>query len=215
MLIFFKYIKNALFYGCQILLHKSYVGYYCFHAKIYVQGITHDLSKFSPIEFFNHIKNYEPGISPVAVAVRKYGYSIAFEHHKAHNPHHFNYWIIDKNARTCKIMKTKYVLELVCDYLGAAKAYHHGKITYQEELEWWFNFLNKYKPVMHPSSIKFATKLFSTIAEENNLKVLTNKEVIQEYSQQYEAEKDNEIYVPVEFFDEYLLKYKDYLKPII
>lgn len=176
---FFKLLKNALFYGCQVLLHKTYVGYYCFHAGIYWQGITHDLSKFSPIEFLNHIKNYEPGISPVAVATRKYGYSIAFRHHKAVNPHHFNYWI--ENETTPKKMPTKYVLELVCDYLGAAMAYNHGNFTYKQELDWWYNFIETKKPIIHPATVRFATILFETIAKENSLKCLKDRDLQKRY----------------------------------
>ena len=35
----------------RILVHKFWVAYYCFKLGLYWQGIIHDLSKFSYIEF--------------------------------------------------------------------------------------------------------------------------------------------------------------------
>ena len=39
-----------------VLIHKWYVGYYCFKAGLYKQGIFHDISKFSYTEFMESIK---------------------------------------------------------------------------------------------------------------------------------------------------------------
>ena len=49
---FFKHLKT-------VLKHKFYVGYYCFLFGIPIQGILHDLSKFSPVEFFESVKYYD------------------------------------------------------------------------------------------------------------------------------------------------------------
>ena len=58
-------IKNALLHFKKICIHKYYVGKYCFKMGMYWQGITHDLSKFSPIEFFESAKYYQGNRSPI------------------------------------------------------------------------------------------------------------------------------------------------------
>ena len=47
----FKHFKT-------ICIHKYYVAKYCFKLKLYWRGITHDLSKFHPIEFFESVQYY-------------------------------------------------------------------------------------------------------------------------------------------------------------
>ena len=49
-------IKNAFKHFKTITTHKYYVFQACWKAGIVWQGITHDLSKYSPTEFFNNIK---------------------------------------------------------------------------------------------------------------------------------------------------------------
>ena len=40
----------------KIFVHKYWVFRYCCKAGIPVQGLLHDLSKFSPVEFFESVK---------------------------------------------------------------------------------------------------------------------------------------------------------------
>ena len=40
-----------------ILHHKNLVRHYCFRAGLYKQGIMHDWSKYSPVEFINSVRN--------------------------------------------------------------------------------------------------------------------------------------------------------------
>ena len=44
-----------------ILHHKNLVRHYCFRAGLYKQGIVHDWSKYSPVEFWAGVKNYQGG----------------------------------------------------------------------------------------------------------------------------------------------------------
>ena len=64
-------LKNTLKAIClhlfRVLKHKYYVFIYCCKLGIPWQGITHDLSKFSWIEFSEAIKFYDPTKSPIAV----------------------------------------------------------------------------------------------------------------------------------------------------
>ena len=67
----------------NILIHKWWVCYYCFKLRIPWQGITHDLSKFSWVEFSESIKFFQGDKSPIPVAKQTNGYSKAWQHHKA------------------------------------------------------------------------------------------------------------------------------------
>lgn len=44
-----------------ILHHKNLVRHYCFRAGLYKQGIMHDWSKYSPVEFINSVRNFQGG----------------------------------------------------------------------------------------------------------------------------------------------------------
>ena len=44
--------KNIIKHWKKIRLHRKWVRHYCFLAGIPWRGITHDLSKYSPTEFF-------------------------------------------------------------------------------------------------------------------------------------------------------------------
>lgn len=145
---FFLHLKT-------VLKHKFWVGYYCFKAGLYWQGITHDLSKFSPIEFFESVKYYQGNRSPIDACKEVNGYSKAWLHHKGRNKHHYEYWQdnFDNGGVPLK-MPFKYALEMICDYLGAGRAYGGKKFTLKSEYEWWLN--KKSKPLaIHPDTLKF------------------------------------------------------------
>ena len=44
--------------------HRKLVRKYCFECGLYYQGLTHDLSKYSPSELFESIKYYQGYRSP-------------------------------------------------------------------------------------------------------------------------------------------------------
>lgn len=121
-----QYIKHFT----TITRHKYYVGIECFKRGLYWQGIVHDLSKYSPIEFFSSAKYFQGNSSPVDAEKRAIGYSKAWLHHKGHNKHHWHYWVDWEAGKQvlCDIPK-KYLDEMVCDFIGASKAYNKGKYT--------------------------------------------------------------------------------------
>jgi hypothetical protein len=54
-------------------------------------------------------------------------------------------------------MPYKDAVEMLCDYLGAGRAYMGKNFTYQKEYEWWGNKISK--PIaMHPNTIDFITR---------------------------------------------------------
>lgn len=143
-------IKNMWLHFKKICIHKYYVRKYCWKMGLYWQGLTHDLSKFSPIEFWESVKYYQGDRSPIDACKEVNGYSKAWLHHKGRNKHHYEYWQdnFDQGGQTL-IMPYKYAAEMLCDYLGAGHAYWGKKFTYESEIEWWKK--KKSNPLaMHP-----------------------------------------------------------------
>ena len=133
-------IINAVKHFKTICKHKFYVAKYCFKAGLFIQGILHDLSKFSPTEFVEGVKYYQGTRSPIDACKEKNGVSIAWLHHKGINKHHYEHWQDNFDSGTTHlVMPFKYALELICDNLGAGNAYLGDKFTLQGELDWWKN----------------------------------------------------------------------------
>lgn len=148
-------IKNAFLHFKKICIHKYWVGKYCFRMGLYWQGIAHDLSKFSPVEFFESVKYYQGTRSPIDACKEANGYSMGWFHHRGRNPHHYEYWQdnFDKGGEPV-LMPKKYAIEMLCDYLGAARAYTSENFTMTSEWNWWLNKKSK-GIAMHPNTIKF------------------------------------------------------------
>ena len=118
-----------------ITRHRRLVRRYCFRLGLYAQGIRHDLSKYSPAEFFRGVKYYQGYRSPNDAERRENGVSLAWLHHKGRNRHHFEYWIdycIGEDGKVymggCK-MPLKYVAEMFCDRIAACKIYQGEQYT--------------------------------------------------------------------------------------
>lgn len=156
---------NAWKHFKKICTHKKWVFYYCCKCGIPWQGIKHDLSKFSPIEFFESVKYYSGIDSPINLCKEKNGYSMAWFHHKGRNPHHYEYWVdnLDNGGKAIQ-MPFKYALELICDYLGAGRAYQGNNFTYQKEYEWWLKKI-EHPLLMHPQTKAFITNVLAFLAE--------------------------------------------------
>ena len=59
-----------------------------------------DLSKYGITEFCSSAKYFQGNRSPIDAEKEETGYSLAWQHHKGHNPHHWEYWIdnIDRKS---------------------------------------------------------------------------------------------------------------------
>lgn len=132
--------KKIMGHWRTIRTHRKWVRRYCFLAGIPWRGITHDLSKYSPTEFFESARYWTGTSSPINVAKEQQGISYAWMHHKGRNSHHYEYWMdnFDKGG-VARLIPCKDFTELVCDYLGAARAYRGNKFTYADERIWWMN----------------------------------------------------------------------------
>ena len=73
--------------------HRRLVRKYCFRLGLIWQGLTHDLSKYSPAEFWRSVHYYQGYRSPNDAERQATGLSLSWLHHKGRNRHHFEYWI--------------------------------------------------------------------------------------------------------------------------
>lgn len=119
--------KNAWGHLRTINHHKWIVMKLCFSLGLFKQGLYHDLSKYSWIEFRSGVKYFQGNRSPNALEKELFGYSEAWIHHAGRNKHHFNYWMDITKGEVFPIrMPVKYVMEMFCDRVAAT-------MTYQKE----------------------------------------------------------------------------------
>lgn len=151
-----------------ILHHKKLVRRHCFKAGLYKQGIMHDWSKYSPVEFFIGVKYYQGGKrSPNFGEKEDHGYSSAWLHHKGRNRHHFEYWIDysmnPQDGLQGMPMPTRYVIEMFCDRVAASKNYNRN--TYDDTFPLAYYKKNKEHYVLHPDTKELLEKLLTMLAQ--------------------------------------------------
>lgn len=137
-----------------ITKHRHAVIYHAFRVGILWRGLMHDLSKYSPTEFFAGVKYYTDGTrSPNEGERDEYGYSLAWMHHKGRNRHHFEYWS-DYNPKTKVVspveMPLVYVKEMFCDRVAASKIYQKENYTDSHPIEYFLRA--KGRRVIHPAT---------------------------------------------------------------
>lgn len=128
---------------------------HCFKAGIGLQGLFHDLSKYSITEFKIGAKYYTGSKSPNEGERLENGYSLAWMHHKGRNKHHFEYWT-DYNPYTKQIepvkMPVRYLVEMFCDRVAASKIYQGDKYNNSHPLKYFEN--GNAKNLMHADTAK-------------------------------------------------------------
>lgn len=183
---------NAIKHFSKVCTHKFHVAKYCFAAGLYRQGIMHDMSKFSPTEFVESAKYYQGDSSPILAAKDDMGYSLAWQHHKGRNLHHYEHWQddFDHGGHPIK-MPFRYALELVCDYLGAGEAYMGKSFSFAAEYDWWLD--KKSKPIaMHPHTMMFVEEMLREIKDTDSAHPL-RKEHAQKVYEEAEKKYNEEI----------------------
>ena len=158
-----------------ITYHRQLVMKYCFRVGLYWQGLTHDLSKYSPTEFLVGAKYYQGDRSPNNAEKEAKGYSSSWLHHKGRNKHHFEYWMdytmpgtSDKLLEGVK-MPVRYVVEMFMDRIAACKVYQKDAYTDASPLE-YHERSKRVKQIMHPETIALIEKLIKMLAEEGEEK---------------------------------------------
>ncbi len=148
--------------------HRNLVCRHCFRIGLYWQGLTHDLSKYSPEEFWTGVKYYQGDRSPNAAEREAEGFSRAWLHHKGRNKHHDEYWIdISLNREAglggCR-MPLKYVAEMVCDRIAACQVYK-GK-DYTSAAPWeYYERTSRYMTI-HPETKALLERLLIMLRDE-------------------------------------------------
>ena len=101
-------IKNIFKHLHLINKHKWLVFKLSVKAGIPWQGLVHDLSKYSPSEFFVGVKYFRGYVSPNNVQREVEGVAAAWLHHKGRNKHHYEYWIDYKKEAECELGQLVY-----------------------------------------------------------------------------------------------------------
>lgn len=152
-----------------ITKHKWYVMKFCFKCGLYKRGLLHDLSKYGLTEFCSSAKYFQGNSSPIDAEKTKIGYSIAWQHHKGHNPHHWEYWIDNIGTYQNNPIKIpyEYVVEMICDWLGAGIVYSKQKPNYLKGYSEPLDYYNKCKDhrIFHPETQKLIEYFLSVIKE--------------------------------------------------
>ena len=151
-----------------ITAHKLRVMKYCFRAGLYRQGLLHDMSKYSPVEFWAGVKYFQGDCSPNQAERLDRGYSAAWLHHKGRNKHHLEYWIdyvpkLDYRMGGIE-MPVRYVAEMFCDRVAACQIYQKEKYT--DASPWEYYAKSPDRNIIHPNTRALLEKLLLMLRDE-------------------------------------------------
>lgn len=138
----------------------------CFRVGLYWQGLCHDLSKYSPAEFFAGAKYYLGYRSPNAVQREREGWSTAWMHHKGRNRHHFEYWTDlqkEKQSYQPVPMPYKYLVESVMDRIAACKVYKGENYYPGCELDYLNHSIES--KLMHPETVQQLREILTMLRD--------------------------------------------------
>ncbi len=150
-----------------ITRHRHQVIRHCFRAGIGLGGLKHDLSKYSPAEFWVGAKYYYGDHSPNDGERAAQGYSLAWMHHKGRNKHHFEYWSdYDPRTRTVEPVKmpVRYVAEMFCDRVAASRIYQGAAYEPSHPLEYYLR--GKPRRSIHPDTAALLEGWLRLLAEQ-------------------------------------------------
>ncbi len=176
-----------------ITYHKYLVLKGCFKVGLYWQGLTHDLSKYSPTEFLVGAKYYQGDRSPNNAEREDIGYSTAWLHHKGRNKHHYEYWL-DYSTKNIPggmapaPMPERYIVEMLMDRIAACKVYRKGNYTDHAPLEYYLS--GKDPAPLHEKTKELLERLLHMLAKEGEKKTFSyiKKEVLKKRGHVLQAE---------------------------
>ena len=153
--------------------HKILVAKGCFKVGLYKQGLLHDMSKYSPTEFWVGAKYYQGTRSPNNAEREDIGYSSAWLHHKGRNKHHYEYWIDYRmqalpGGMAPVPMPDKYIAEMIMDRIAASKVYMGGEYTDRSPLDYYYQGTDR-API-HPETKAKLLYVLEMLAEEGEEK---------------------------------------------
>lgn len=131
--------------------HKYNVTKLCFRCGLYKQGLLHDLSKYSWVEFSAGVRYFQGNRSPIDKEKEVLGYSKGWLHHKGRNKHHWEYWLDNGlNGVHALEMPVNYVVEMFCDRVVASKIYQKDAYTDRSALDYYLSGKNHI--MIHPKT---------------------------------------------------------------
>ncbi len=161
---FFQHLKT-------VNRHRHLVRQGCFRVGLYRQGLTHDLSKYSPTEFLVGARLWQGNRSPNAAEREEKGYSEAWMHHKGRNRHHYEYWTDMSPVTRCYEpveMPRKYLVEMVMDRRAACMTYQGRDYTDASALTYFMK--SRERELMHPNTKRQLEYLLTMLAEQGEAK---------------------------------------------
>ena len=124
--------------------HRKAVRKLLFKCDLYWQGLTHDLSKYSPTEFWLGVKYFTGTASPHLTERKDKGYSDAWIHHHNRNKHHAEYWVDIVDGKSTPVrMPFKYLAEMICDRVAASIVYLRDKYTDAAPLDYYLTHMDE------------------------------------------------------------------------
>ena len=157
-----EWMKKAIGHLRNIIVHKYWVLYYGRKIGVsYWRLLAHDVSKFSPTEFFESVKYYRGTSSPIPACKAVKGYSLAWQHHKGRNPHHYEHWTDNYDSGVTLIkMPFECVEEMLADWFAAGRTYQGKNHSFESQKEWWLNKRST-NPAIHENTIELIDWFFS------------------------------------------------------
>lgn len=161
-----------------ITRHKYLVMCGCFRVGLYLQGLTHDLSKYSPTEFWVGARYFQGNRSPNGAEREIKGYSEAWMHHKGRNRHHYEYWTdMSRETKTYEPvpMPRKYFVEMVMDRRAACMVYQGEKYTDASALTYFER--SRERELMHPQTqmeLRYILTMLKDEGEKETFRYLKN-----------------------------------------
>jgi len=174
-------IKNFFRHLSVVNRHRFKVFCLCCKVGIPLQGLVHDLSKYSPIEFLEGVKYFQGTYSPIQNCKMDIGYSPAWLHHKGRNKHHYDYWYDFNAPENTPIIPFKYFLEMVCDTLAAGMTYQGKNWTKDYQLSYWLK--EKDKVLVNQKIKDLLEKVYTDISIKGLNSVLNKKYLKKLYNQ--------------------------------
>lgn len=166
-------IKNLILHFNLVNRHRFKVFKLCCKAGIPFRGLVHDLSKYSPTEFFESAKYYNGSYSPIHNCKKENGYSKAWLHHKGRNKHHHEYWYDYATPTKAAPMPYKYTVEMICDTLAAGMTYQKDKWTNDYQLKYYLK--DREKRFIHPIIDEILLEVYEEISKKGIDEVINKK----------------------------------------
>lgn len=174
-------VKNLVMHFHLVNKHRFKVFKLCLKAGIPFRGLVHDLSKYSPSEFFESAKYYSGDKSPITNCKKVNGYSKAWLHHKGRNKHHFDYCynLLDGKAA---VIPYKYTVEMICDNIAAGMTYKKDAWDESEPLNYYLTS-NKSKYI-NPAIDRVLVEAYASV-EKNGIDATINAKTLKKIYSRY------------------------------